>query len=253
MDYPFIRRDSGRGRDLGRDREDKSKTLRKSPLIFYLDEVGRNDKFKYIVIVLVVILLFYRLDLHWSIWIGLIVGLLVIYYMNERRALELNTATDQLWTVLKSPLLQKTKYFITDPQLIQWVQEVSELKGYNVLEFNKMVKSLDGFLKLTHEMKIGVSRCSANLDLIHDFKSQCLNQFHSLVYNIDNADVRSKYNTYLERLGYLLNDRDAELTRICQTHALLNPINIDSQMAVNGLDEPKPNDPRNEGNYNYYV
>jgi hypothetical protein len=263
MDYPFVRKTHYNvsnnwwflPTDLFKteqDKENMTKTIRKSPLVTYFDDISRKDLFKYILITFIVVLLFYRLNLHWSIWIGLLIGLVFVYYLHERQALELNVDADQMWAVLKSPLLKNTKYFITDPQFIQWVGDVSDLKQYNVLEFNKMITSLDRFLKLVYEIKIGVKLCKENLDLAHDYKVTCLNQFHSMIYKINNADLRTKYNYYLEQLGLLLNERHMNLIKICNMYYLMKPITIESHFDVTGMDEPTAHDHMYDKNYNYY-
>jgi hypothetical protein len=251
MDYPILRhRDSNS--DLNSDLDRGQDTVRKSPLLSYLNVITQKEKFKYLIIALAITLLIYRLNLSWTIWIGLVIGLLVVYYFNEREAQQLNREGDQLWEVLKSPLLQQTKYFITDPPFIQWVDDISELKSHNVLEFNKMITSLDQLLKLIYNVKRGVYRCKENIDLISDLKVKSLNQFHSLIYKIGNADLIPKYNHYLEQLGYLLNDRHTKLIKICQMYYIMKPIDIDSKFDVTNIDEPVPNDQLNEKNYNFY-
>lgn len=234
------------------DKENATNTLRQSPILSYLDDISRKDKFTYILITLIIILFIYRLNLHWTIWIGLFIGIAITYYINERNAQELNSDADQLWVILKGPLLKNTKYFITDPPFIRWVDDVGEFKKYNVLEFNKMIVNLDRLLKLIYDIKIGVTLCKENLDLILDLKVQSLNQFHSLVHNINNADLRTKYNHYLEQLSQLLNERHTNLIKICKLYYLMKPVNIESKFDITTMDQPAPNDKLNEKNYNFY-
>jgi hypothetical protein len=209
------------------------------------------------VIASVVMLLIYRLNLSWTLWIGIPVGLMTVYYLNERSKLQLNRETDQIWAILKSPLLKKTKYFITDPQLVLWVEHVSEFKKTNTLEFNKLIANLDRFLKLSYQVKHGVDRCKENLDLIKDIKVESLNQFHSLIYTLrpekNAADMRVKYAHYLEELAYMLNDRHNELIKLCKLHYSINPVNIDSHLSITGMDEPTPLDPKHEDHRNFYI
>ena len=200
----------------------------------------------------IVMLLIYRLNLSCTIWIGLITGIIVIYYLNERSAQTLNTEADQLWAVLKSPYLKNTTYFITDPTMIRWVDDVSEFKKYNVLTFNKMIATLDHFLRLNHEFKMGINEYKENLDLVKDLKREALAYFHSMIYNINQADLRLKFEHYLTQLGQLLNERHAFLIKLVQLEGTFAPVNIDSHLAVTGIDEPTPDDPRHEPNYHFY-
>lgn len=223
-----------------------------SPLLSYLDVITNHDKFNYVIVILICIIMTYRLNLHWSIWIGCAVGLLLVYYFNERSLQELNREGDRLWTILRSPLLNKTKYFITDPELIQWVDDVSEFKQFNVLEFNKMVASLDDLLKLHYNIKQGISNCGETLDLIRDIKTKSLNQYHSLIHSINHDDLRRKFNYYNQQLSLLLNRRMKDITRICKLFYDYQPINIDSKMSINDLDDPLPMDTQYNGNYNFF-
>jgi hypothetical protein len=227
-------------------------TLRKSPILSYLDEISNKSKFNYIIIILVITLLLYRLNIHWTIWMGLIFGIMVVYYHHERDAKELNIMADQLWNILKGPLLRRTKYFITDPPLIQWVDNVSEFKKYNTLEFNKMIINLDRFLKMIYNLKRGVYRCKENMDIIVNLKVQVLNQFHSIQYKIDNIDLVDKFNHYFNQLGLLMNERHKRVIDVCQSYYLTHPINIDSRLDINKMDDPCPNDDKYNNHYNYY-
>lgn len=263
MDYPYERKTRYNASnnfwflptDLFKTTQEKEQsldTLRNSPMLAYLDEISPKNKFTYIILTFAIILLAYRLSLHWSIWVGLIIGLIFVYYLNERRAQELNNSADQLWAILKSPLLKNTKYFITDPQFIQWVSDVSEFKSLNRLEFNKMISSLDKFLKLIYNLKIGVHRCKENIDLIQGLKVQALNQFHSIIYKINNADLRKKINHYFNQLGKLLNERHSSLIRICKLFYTMKPIDIESRLDITSMNEPSPNDTLYDSNYNFY-
>jgi hypothetical protein len=267
MDYPYSRKTRYNvsnnfwflPTDLfatAQDNEQSSKTLRSSPILSYLDEISRKDKFTYILLILVIILFVYRINLNWTVWIGLFIGLFFVYYLNEQNAVQLNSDADQLWSILKGPLLNKTKYFITDPPFIRWVNDVSELKKNNVVGFNNTIMSLDRLLKLIYEIKLGVTQCKENLDLIHDLKVKALNQFHSMVYNLGKdmtaADIRVKYNHYFKQLGYLLNDRHANLIKICKLYYIMKPVDIETRFDVTSIDEPTANDHKYNGHYNYY-
>jgi len=262
MEYPFFRKSRYNASnnwwflpfDLFKTEQEKenTQTLRSSPILTYFDEMSYKDKFKYILITLGVIILFYRLNLNWTIWMGLICGLIITYYLNEKNAQELNNNADQIWTVLKGPLLKNTKYFVTDPPFIQFVNDISEFKKYNVLEFNKFIKTLDNLLKLIYNIKTGIVQCKENLDLINDLKINSLNQFHSLIYKITNPDLREKTNHYLKILGYLLNERMSLLIKICRQYYLMKPVDITTKFDIGSMGDPAPVDISYDPHYNFY-
>jgi hypothetical protein len=234
------------------EKENATKTLRSSPILGYFAEISNKDKFKYILIIICAVLLFYRLNLQSAIWIGLIIGLITTYYLNEKNAQYLNNNADKIWTVLKGSTLKNTKYFINDPPMIQFIDDVKELKKYNILEFNKFIINIDKLLKLSYDLKMGVSRCKENLDLINELKVASLNQFHSLVYKIPHADIRAKYNHYSKELGFLLNERLAQLTKMCKSYYIMKNVDIESRFDIPNMDDPTPHDHSYDPNYNYY-
>lgn len=116
-----------------------------------------------------------------------------------------------------------------------------------------MIDSLDRFLKMIHDIRLGVKRCKPNLDLIVDLKVNSLNQFHSLVHRINKVGLREKYNQFLDQLGRLLNERHARIIKICQFYYYLTkPISIDSSFDLPLIDEPTPNNTMYEPHYNFF-
>ena len=82
---------------------------------------------------------------------------------------------------MKGPSLKDTRYFINEPALAQWVNDVGEFKRYNVLVFNQMIKTMDHMLRISSDLKKGVHFCAENLDMIQDLKTLSLNQFQLLL------------------------------------------------------------------------
>lgn len=226
--------------------------LRKSPLLSYLSHISNKNKFKYFVIGLIIILFIDRLQLSASIWIGLIIAIGLVYYLNELNETELNTDASQLWNILKGPLLKNYPYFILNPELTRWVDQVGELKAYNILEFNQMLKSLNEILHYIDDLKKGLRSCQATVDLIKDLKMTACNQFHSLIYKLPTPVIRRKYDYYLESLGKILNDQYNELIRICKLYYMTKPTDVNSHFNDENLSDPVANDPFFEENWNFF-
>lgn len=238
--------------EVEKNSENSEDNSRKSPLLSYLAHISNKNKFNYLVIGIIVILFTYRLQIHSSIWIGLIIAILVIYYINELNETELNTDASQLWDILKSPELKNYPYFITNPELTRWAEEVSEFKQYNVLEFNQMLKSLNEMLRYIDDLKKGLRACQPTLDLVKDLKMTTLNQFHSLIYKLPTPVMIRKYNYYLNRLGKILNDVYARLLRICKLYYMTKPTDVNSYFKDENLMDPVANDPFFERNWNFF-
>ncbi len=263
MDYPFYRRQRhnisnnwwflptdffGAGEEIIDNNHRKS-----TPILSYIDDISDKNKFKYLVIGIFIIVFIYHLDLKSNIWIGLIIAIFSAYFFNEKNDRSINDEADQIWSILNGPLLKNSKYFITDPQLIRWVNDVSEFKQYNILIFNKMIKTIDHMLRLVRDVKKGVHYCSENIDIIQDLRSSILNQFHSLIHNISISNLRLKLNYYLEQLAKLLNDHISKLLKVCKLYYMQKPIDIESKFDITKLNDPLPFDSSYEPNYNFYT
>jgi hypothetical protein len=239
---------SSSGRDSGGDNNGS----RKFPLVDYIEHISQKDKFRFLVIIIIVVVFVYHIQLHSSVWVGLILAIIISFYINEKETREVNSDADQLWTILKGDLLKDTKYFITDPQLIRWVNDIGELKRHNVLEFNKMIKSLDQLLRLMYDVKRGIRDLKDTFDIFKDLKVSCTNQFHSIIHKISIPAVRRKHGYHLTELGNYLNDRHTKLLRIDKLYYNNNPINIDSHFGEPTLNDPVPIDTAFDSRYNFY-
>ena len=263
MDYPFYRQQR---HDISnnwwffpndllkteKDIESQNSYKRETPILSYIENISDKHKFEYIVITIIVIVFIYRLDLRSSLWVGVVLALIIVYYLNEKNGQQINDEASQIWVILKGPILKDTKYFIMDPLLVRWVNDVSEFKKYNVLVFNKMVKTLDHMLRLIHDVKRGVRYCNENLDIIRELKTSSLNQFHSLVHNISMPTLRHKLDHNLYELGKILNDHIVKLTGICKVYYMDKQIDIDTHFDTTQMSDPAPDDPMYEENYNFY-
>jgi hypothetical protein len=223
-----------------------------SALLNYLRRISNPNKFKYMVIIIVMILFISRLNFSANLWIGLIIGFLVVYYFNERNEQERNDESDQILNILDSNLLKRTKYFIMDTRLIKWANEVGEFKQFNVIEFNNMIRTLDRIMRLIYHIEIGIEYCRETLQIIQDLKTEALNQFHSLVFRIPSGGLRRKFNFQLEELDHLLNDHINRISRVCRLYYMSKGINIDSDTRVLRLEDPKPDDPSFDPHFNFY-
>lgn len=221
-------------------------------MLSYIDRISNKDKFYYLVLIFIIALFIYKYELRWSLWLGLLIGIGCVYYLNERQTRLLSNQPDKLWHILNSKLLNQTKYFVTDAELIQFFDHIGDLKQYNILEFNHLVKDVDNFLKLTHEMNLGITNIKDNLDLVNDLRIKSLNEFHSISYRTPYSEILDKVDKYSEEFARLLNTRYQKLVDQSKTHYNMNPINIDSHFDIQNVNEPYPYNNNTYEKYNFY-
>lgn len=243
MDYPFIRPNV---RLLPIDLyQINEKQLEPIPNPFdFINEMSDSNKFNYTVIIVIVTLFIYRLNLHTNIWMGFFVGFLVIYYLNKKNTIN----KDQIKDILQSDILKNTQHFPLNAQLIDWISRSGQFKKSNVLVYNSMIKSLDNFLRLTQDIKLGLRDPKQTTDVIQYLKTLSLNQFQSLIQTMPAVpSLRQEFNLLLKQLSNILNNHISDIPQ--KTN---QPININSQMVTYRLEDPQPNDLTYSPNYNFY-
>ena len=65
-------------------------------IVTYLNHISNKNKFKYLVIIILIVkAAVCHLDLRWTLWIGLIIGVMLVYYLNEQDEQDLSDETHQ--------------------------------------------------------------------------------------------------------------------------------------------------------------
>lgn len=258
--FPFVRDDKYIGNNWwfvpspaqGTTGNDTTRFHNTSQFINYLTSISRTNLFNYIVIIIFTIVLFHRLQLSGSIWLGLLSGIIFVYYINEKNKQELNEKSDHLLNILTSDLLNQSKYFVLDPRLVEWINRVGELKKYNVLTFNKMVANIDRFLKLEYTIDINNVRCNFVLDEMVILKKRALNDYQSLIFVIDYQSLRHKYDHYMTELSKLLNEHVESTAKLCYLYDKDRITTISSRPTRLRLEDPTANDPLYNPHYDFF-
>lgn len=253
MDYPFRRKvHYNLWPFLPKDAPIENKTAN-NYLFNLIKNIPQKEKFNYLAIIIFVIVLLRRIQFSPHIWVWLVIALIIVFYLNERDQHNRNTISHQLWATLNGPYLRNTRYFINAPELIRWVENISELKRLNRVQFNQMVKSIDNFNMIISHIETGVTSCREALDILKDLKTTICNQFHTFIYRINNATLRNKYNFYLSQLGDILNVELDKVIKLCRHYYIVKPVTTESGFDSYQIGDPKPNDSLHDKNYNYYI
>src|SRR5258706_3456128 len=94
-------------------------------LVNIIESIPSQNKFKYLIFMILIILFFKRLQLSLTTWISLIVGCLFIFYLNEKHQIK-KEESDQYNIILNGPFLQETSYFENSPELVLWIGNISD-------------------------------------------------------------------------------------------------------------------------------
>ena len=137
--------------------------------------------------------------------ISLLIALVLVYYLNEKRRSTETTEMQEIELKLYK-IYPKPKYFYLDSGLIELITTIQEFRNYNYDSYDKLVRTLDTFLKIKFDIENGVNYCKENLQLAKRFKVQCLNYLHSIIFMTPtDENVENKLKKALNSLHFILN------------------------------------------------
>ena len=150
----------------------------------YINQIEPLSLFIYIIIILCIVLLSEYIPWSYKHIIGLVISIIVIYYINEGHR---STYIDKLKTteIYMEHITPKPLFFYYDANLIEFAYNMLEYKKYNKFAYEKMIKSIDNFLELMKDVSNpSIINCTETYQVAVDMKMSALNELHSLIHSI---------------------------------------------------------------------
>lgn len=177
----------------------------KSGFYNYLNSIPKIDLLKYFATFLIVFFIINEINFTNKHIIIILIGIVVIFYMNEMRKSTSITRMQELELKLNG-IFPKPQFFYIDSGIIELIFSIKEYKQYNPLAFNKLISLIDNFLKLTLDVEKNTKNSYPLYDILHNLKDSALNNLHSIIYNMPsdiNAEV--KLTKAMDSLQFILN------------------------------------------------
>jgi len=218
----------------------------------YIKDIDLTDRFCFIVIILVIATFTHRIQISWHILIGIIVGLLIVYYLNEKNIDEGTNFLTDMKSILSLPMLKThiNKHLYYDSELLQFLYNNKENYKYNPVVYNTLVKQIDVFLSLVKDIEIGKEKINMDYEVLREYKINILNTYHSFIHTVPHTDAsNASFHISIKNLENLLN------YHIDKSHSTVvaknnKEITIDTKFPYrNG---PTGFDSRNSPNYNFF-
>lgn len=161
----------------------------------------------YVIAILCSMLFFNRLALSPNLIVGLIVGILLVYYFNGKTKATHNSFIAGMKEILSSPILKPHLYkdLYRDSELVIFLDTYKEYHGYNPDAYNTLVRNINDYLIVGTNIEIS-SYYHKDYEILRDIKVNILNTFHSFIYRITHsAATMKKYQDGMTTLEKLLN------------------------------------------------
>jgi hypothetical protein len=231
----------------------------------YIKAIDSIHKFDYLSIVAAVILLATRFGhygmLPSSAIIGLIVGTIVVFYLNEKSAHQGDTFLSSIQEILNAKIMkpEKNHYLFGNSELIIFLDNHREYYQYNPDAWRGLVKLTDNFLRIVGDIEIEaeaesvVGRYNHDYDMLKDTKHKIMNKYHAFIHTLPHTEnTTNKFHEGIERLETLLNK---EIDHIHQLVNKMNAKGVTTSSAFHYKNHPVGYESvgRAEDNYTYFV
>lgn len=173
----------------------------------YFKEIDITDKFKYVSMIIASILLFSRIPVSGTNIIGLIIGICLVIYINDKRKQEGDTFLSAMNMLLSSPLMkpQYNRDLPRNSEFVIFIGSHQEYYHYNPMLWNQFVRLINNYLKLDHEIKLGTEHYNMDYDALKDIKRNIMNVFHAFIHKLPHTvSSNDKFHRGMARLEELL-------------------------------------------------
>lgn len=212
-----------------------------------LEKIGPNQYVEYGIIVVFVMFLVTRVFQPSALQIiGLIVGVLIVYYRYDKRNSIVGDAYSELDYRIKT-LYPKPENFHMDADLINLYFNIREFRKYHSEGYDESLVAVDNMLKLISEIEADVVfHCKESLDVIRDLYNKALNHLHSVIYKIPPTSLvyHRKHKRALNALQIILRRHIDDVVQRCKKYYKDRGVDIDYHQIQN--DGPRPDDTQKE-------
>lgn len=220
--------------------------LRTTGIYNYVNDIQPLDILKYIVIILVIILLSEYIP--WSLrhFVGFIIGVVYIYYLNEGKRANF---VDKLKTteIHMERIIPRPRFFYQDANFIEFAYNMLSYRKYNKHAYSNMIKAMDHFLELQIDIENpALQNCKETYQVALDMQQTALNELHSLIYSTPNDDLHileTKLINATKTLQLYMQRHLDEMIEICNERADMKGWNITTnridKYALPGIDKIK--------------
>ena len=219
----------------------------------YIYDIEKTDLFLYGGGLLFITLLIRRINLSSNTIFGLICGIIVIYYINDKKIATNGGFIQKMNTILKSPLLKadKNKYLYRDSELVDFLDNYLEYHQYNPDIYNSFISHINTLLMLINDLDKGDQNYNNDYETILELRYKILNTFHSFIHKIPHTPASNdKFHIGANRLQVLLNKH---IDKVHLSVVKLNGMkDIDTDTKFPYRNQPEPRDHNYEPQYHFF-
>lgn len=169
----------------------KFKIAKESGIYPYINSIKPIDLFTYLVILQVIMLIFSKIPIKMKHIFGFVIGIAVIYVLHERNRTQFLDEMTLLEIKMES-IVPKPNYFYIDANIIEIMHNMLEFYDMSPKNYETLVFSIDGLLKLRLDFELGVKNCGRQYPIAKQHYDRAINAIIGLELSVPTDQVRLK-------------------------------------------------------------
>lgn len=218
----------------------------------YIRDIDLTDRFIYVTLIIGTVMFMSRINITGHLVVGLIIGIIMVYYLNEKNVHTGNTFVQSMQNIISSERMKphRNKHLAKNSELVLFLDSHKEYYAYNPKLWNDLVRHVNNFLHVMHDIELGVEQFNLDYDTMKSLKGKILNTYHAFVHTVPHTPhSNNKFHLGMERLELLLNrDIDEVHTKV----TLKNSQSINNMTKFHYKNHPGANDKMTNLRYHFF-
>lgn len=192
----------------------------------FIESIENKSLFKYLVIGIGLLYLFMGIRIGLNIVMALVLGVLIMMYLNERDVVAHVTGNVQdeiKYETIKPEIIGVGR----DSDLVDFLFTVQDFYVYNPQAYEEMINNLKSFFVLTRDIFEDDEMYTYYYQIAESKKNNALNAFQSIIFKLPtDKEFTDKFNRAHERLETIMNKHLNDLYDVCNTKMIERGRNV---------------------------
>jgi len=214
----------------------------------YIHDISAKYIFISVCIILICLVYFRRLNINLPIIFGLGVGLIIVYYVIDRRNTK-QLDTDQLYDKKLNAIVPKPLDISTHREMIDMLYDIRNYYFDNQQSFEDMIKYINEFFD-TYTYGLEHQGNSGKIyNQLEDMKINILNNLFSIEHKIDRPKPSKEIPKFCQQMEKILNNYMNIIYKKFTEEKVMGKINTNTELPHRGA---RPYNQYNNGYFDYY-
>jgi hypothetical protein len=196
----------------------------------HVDSWDGKRLFIYVVIGLMTIWIFSKMNIGINILIGIIITAFVINYLNHKTIVAANTEKE-IMNTKKETIKPKLDESNENEDIVNFLFSIQDMYHYNPGQYIEMVNNIEQFFRLHKRSFIDKKQSSIHYDKMKQNKRDALNALSSLIFTLpEDRRVREKVNNAVVILDDILTKHLDEISFLIDNYLYKNNYDVDTKI-----------------------